>query len=36
MDRLFPILYLDGLVVKVHQDKRVIPIAFSNYCITAH
>ncbi len=24
LDRLFPILYLDGLVVKVHQDKRVI------------
>ncbi|WP_175404856.1 transposase, partial [Endozoicomonas atrinae] len=35
LDRLFPILYLDGLVVKVHQDKRVIPIEFSNYCITA-
>ncbi len=24
LERLFPILYLDGLVVKVHQDKRVI------------
>jgi len=24
LDDLYPILYLDGIVVKVHQDKRVI------------
>ncbi|TMO73710.1 IS256 family transposase, partial [Pseudoalteromonas sp. S3776] len=24
LESLYPILYLDGIVVKVHQDKRVI------------
>ncbi|NOY85318.1 MAG: hypothetical protein GXO96_10975, partial [Nitrospirae bacterium] len=24
LDDIYPILYLDGIVVKVHQDKRVI------------
>ena len=24
LDRVYPILYLDGLVIKVRQDKRVI------------